>query len=68
MEQKDINEIATAVSGALAKLNVDTKAAEGKDKKDETPGEVFKCPDCDGEVAGGIMYCQHCGCALEWED
>ena len=72
MEEKDVKDIATAVSGALAKLNADTKAAEARTTRDagdqdaSVPTEVFKCPECDGEVAGGIMYCQHCGCALEW--
>ncbi|GAH24988.1 unnamed protein product [marine sediment metagenome] len=70
MEEKDVNSIASAVTSALAKLNVDTAAkdrGEVKDKSGETPTEVFRCPDCGGEVVGGIIYCQHCGCELEWE-
>ena len=71
MEEKDVNSIANAVTAALAKLNADTADKDKKDKeevKDGTPAEVFKCPDCSGEVAGGIKYCQHCGCELEWGD
>ena len=69
MEEKDVNSIAGAVTAALTKLNADTAAKEKELIKDkETPAEVFKCPECGGEVAGGIMYCQHCGCALEWEE
>ena len=82
MDEKDVKDIATAVSGALAKLNADTKAAEARTTRDagdqddksgsgdntSVPNEVFKCPDCGGEVAGAIQFCQHCGCALEWEE
>jgi hypothetical protein len=69
MEEKDVNSIASAVTNALSKLNADTAAAKEKEDKDkEIPSEVFKCPDCGGEVPGGIMYCSHCGCALEWGD
>ena len=68
LEEKEISNIAGAVSRELAKLNADTtKEIEDKNKNDK-PSEVFKCPECDGEVAGGIMYCQHCGCELEWEE
>jgi predicted RNA-binding Zn-ribbon protein involved in translation (DUF1610 family) len=62
MEEKDVNSIANAVTGALAKLNADTAA-----KEPEKP-ETFKCPECGGEVTGGIAYCQSCGCELEWEE
>lgn len=70
MEEKDINGIAAAVTGALAKLNADAEANKPKEevKGAGIPPEVFKCPDCGGEVSGGIQYCQHCGCALEWGD
>ena len=70
MEEKDVNSIASAVTSALSKLNADTAAAKDKEEvKDKgTPPDVFKCPDCGGEVSGGIPYCSHCGCALEWED
>ena len=69
MEEKEINGIASAVTSALAKLNADTIAKEKEEVKGkEIPTEVFKCPDCGGEVSGGMMYCQHCGCELEWED
>jgi predicted RNA-binding Zn-ribbon protein involved in translation (DUF1610 family) len=61
MEKEDVNSIANAVTGALAKLNADTAA-----KEPEKP-ETFKCPECGGEVTGGIAYCQSCGCELEWE-
>ena len=66
MEEKDVNGIASAVTAALAKLNADTRDKEEvKDKG--VPPEIFKCPECGGEVSGGITYCQHCGCELEWE-
>jgi len=65
MEEKDVNSIASAVTGALAKLNADTAVKE-KLKEPET-AETFKCPECGGEVTGGIAYCQSCGCELEWE-
>jgi hypothetical protein len=65
MEEKDVNNIANAVSGALAKLNADTAAKE-KEGKPNTPEEIFKCPECDAPVKGGIGFCQACGCALEW--
>lgn len=69
LEEKEISNIAGAVSRELAKLNADTtKEIEDKNKNDKTPSEVFKCPECDGDVAAGIMYCQHCGCELEWEE
>jgi Rieske Fe-S protein len=72
MEEKDVNSIASAVTSALSKLNADTAAAKEKEKEEvkdkDTPSEVFKCPDCGGEIAGGIQYCQHCGCVLEWEE
>ena len=63
MEEKDISGIAGAVAKELAKLN-----AEKPEDKDKIPSEIFKCPECEGEVAAGIPFCQHCGCALEWED
>ena len=70
MEEKEINSIAGAVTAAISKLNADTKEKEADDKQSDNKGEAetFKCPDCDGEVVGGIKYCQHCGCALEWEE
>ena len=58
-KELDIGKIASAVARELAKLNVDTK------EKDKTE-EIFKCPDCDSIVKGGIAYCQNCGCPLEW--
>lgn len=68
MEEKDVNSIANAVTTALAKLNADTINKEREEIKEKgVPPEVFKCPDCDGEVSGGIRYCMHCGCELEWE-
>lgn len=63
MEEKDVNSIANAVTGALAKLNADTAV---KEKEKEKP-EIFKCPECGAEITGGIAYCQECGCELEWE-
>lgn len=68
MEEKDVQGIASAVSTALAKLNADTAAIKEEVKEKGIPSEIFKCPDCGGEVSGGILYCSHCGCALEWED
>ena len=71
MEEKDVNNIASAVSNALAKLNADTTAAKEKKDKEEKPGiseEIFKCPECDAPVKGGIGFCQACGCPLEWEN
>lgn len=69
MEEKDVNSIASAVTAALAKLNADTAASEAKEANDAKSEEVFKfkCPDCGGEVTGGIKYCNHCACELEWE-
>jgi hypothetical protein len=67
MEEKDVNNIANAVSNALAKLNADTAAVKEKEEgKPETPEEIFKCPECDAPVKGGIGFCQSCGCPLEW--
>ena len=72
MEEKDVNNIASAVSNALAKLNADTTAAKEKAHpehiNEKILSEVFKCPDCGTEVKGGIAFCQACGCPLEWED
>lgn len=68
MEEKDINNIASAVTVALSKLNADTAATKEKEEKSETVEEIFKCPDCDSPVTGGIAFCQACGCRLEWED
>ena len=70
MEEKDINNIAGAVTTALAKLNADTaaKEKEAKDKEKPEIEETFKCPDCDAPVKGGIAYCQACGCPLEWAE
>ena len=67
MEEKDISGIAGAVAIELAKLNKEDKRADVSDESNKKGAELFKCPDCGGEVAGGIMYCQHCGCELEWE-
>jgi hypothetical protein len=68
MEGKDITEIANAVSTAITKLNADTAAKEKKDNEEKPgiPEEIFKCPECDATVKGGIAFCQSCGCALEW--
>lgn len=67
MEEKDVSNIASAVSRELAKLNAE-KPPEKEDKKDDKKEiEVFNCPECGGIVSGGIPYCSHCGCALEWE-
>ena len=67
MEEKDVNDIAGAVTKALSKLNADTVAKDKEEAKDkDIPEEVFKCPDCDAPVKGGIGYCQACGCSLEW--
>ena len=68
MEEKDVNNIAGAVTNALAKLNADTaaKEKEAKDKEKPDTEEIFKCPECDAPVKGGIAYCQACGCPLEW--
>ena len=78
MEEKDVNSIASAVTTALSKLTADEARAKRdaatKDDKSgsvantSVPNDMFKCPDCGGEVAAGIQYCQHCGCALEWEE
>ena len=73
MEEKDINSIASAVTNALSKLNADTAAHDARSDEsqvtdDKLPkDEVFRCPECDALVKGGIDYCQSCGCALEWE-
>ena len=66
MEEKDVNDIASAVTNALAKLNKEDKRPESENN--EKGAELFICPDCGGEVAGGIQYCQRCGCELEWGD
>ena len=68
MDDKDIMGIASAVTNALAKLNADTIKDKEEIKEKGTPSEVFKCPECGGDVSGGITYCSHCGCALEWEE
>lgn len=68
MDEKDVKEIASAVSGAIAKLNADTIAAEGNSIEKEKTSYLFKCPECNGEVTGGIKFCPHCGCELEWAD
>ena len=65
MEEKDISGIAGAVAIELAKLNKEDKRPD--ESNERGLAELFKCPDCGGEVAGGIMFCQHCGCELEWE-
>ena len=71
MEEKDINNIASAVSNALAKLNADTAAAKEKVHPEHVNEmvlpEVFTCPECGTEVKGGTPFCQGCGCCLEWE-
>lgn len=64
MEEKDINNIASAVSNALAKLNADTTTKEEKKPDVE---EVFNCPECGTTIKGGTAFCQGCGCCLEWE-
>ena len=66
MEEKDVTNIASAVSNALAKLNADKEKNLEKDKP--VVEEVFSCPDCGAKITGGIGFCQACGCALEWED
>jgi uncharacterized protein (DUF169 family) len=66
MEEKEINSMASAISNALAKLNAD--AAVTKEKEEDKPEEIFRCPECDASVKGGIAFCQVCGCPLEWED
>jgi hypothetical protein len=71
MEEKDVTNIANAVSNALAKLNVDTAKENGevrKEKGEEKPEEIFSCPDCGAKITAGISFCQVCGCPLEWED
>ena len=68
MEEKDVKDIATAVSGAIAKLNADTTKEKGEERKEKGEEETFVCPDCDAKVRGGIAFCQSCGCALEWEE
>ena len=68
MEEKDVNSIVGAVTKALSKLNEDTVAKKEAVKDKDTLEEVFKCPDCDAPVKGGIAYCQSCGCSLEWEE
>jgi len=66
MEEKDVNSIASAVTGALAKLNADTAAKENL--KEPEKSETFKCSECGGDITGGIAYCHACGCELEWGD
>ena len=69
MEEKDVNNIASAVSNALAKLNADTVKEKGEGRKEKgEEEEVFSCPDCGAKITGGIGFCQACGCALEWGD
>ena len=67
MEEKDIANIASAVSNALAKLNADTAREKGEERKEKGEEETFVCPDCGATVKGGISFCQACGCSLEWE-
>ena len=69
MEEKDINNIAGAVTSALAKLDTAAKEKEInlRDTGKEITEEVFKCPECDAPVKAGIAYCAMCGCPLEWE-
>ena len=62
MEEKDVNNIASAVTTALAKLNADTVREKGEEKTEE----VFSCPDCGAKITAGIGFCQACGCELEW--
>ena len=68
MEEKDINSMASAISNALAKLNADAAVTKEKnlDLEEDKPEEIFRCPECDAPVKGGIAFCQVCGCPLEW--
>jgi hypothetical protein len=70
MEEKDINSMASAISNALAKLNADAAVTKEKnlDLKENKSEEIFRCPECDAPVKGGIGFCQACGCPLEWEN
>lgn len=68
MENDEINNIAGAVAKELAKLNADNKPEEKEEKEFIEPIEKFNCPECGASVAGGIAFCQACGCPLEWEE
>ena len=63
MEEKDISNIAGAVSRELAKLNSE-KPTENGEKIVE---EGFNCPECGSPVKGMTPFCPTCGCPLEWE-
>ena len=66
MEEKDVNNIASAVSNALAKLNAVEAREKGEERKEKGEEETFVCPECGATVKGGIAFCQGCGCPLEW--
>jgi hypothetical protein len=66
MEEKDITNIANAVTNALAKLNADAAGEKGEERKEKGEEETFVCPDCGAKITAGIGFCQACGCALEW--
>jgi hypothetical protein len=68
MEEKDVNDIANAVSKAVNKLNTDTVREKGEERKEKGEEEIFSCPDCGAKITAGIGFCQACGCALEWEE
>lgn len=62
MEPGDVDNIAQAVTNAIAKLNADDKAL-----KEQLTSETFECPECGAKVSAMTKYCPGCGIELEWE-
>jgi rubrerythrin len=63
MEEKEVDDIASAVTRAISKLNADSN-----EEKKESETDVFACPECGTSVKGMTTYCPGCGCELEWGD
>jgi len=68
MEEDEISKIAQAVSGAVAKLNADTRSKEPERVGKDFEKETFNCPTCGSPVNARTAFCPNCGESLEWAD
>ena len=62
MEEKDVQKI---VDNALKAAKTLDNTPDNPNTQTPTP-EIFKCPECGGNVKANQTHCSYCGVELEW--